>query len=242
MKTLMPSIKWLKPFLILCCFFFLYSCKKETLKSTENIDLKLQSKTLEYLSGPKTQILNYSEFANKVNISNLGSFKSQFIKPAGMSEKIMSLSVPESYSGLKINKDSVVTLTYRDHTSYIFQIELSSKHATSFQNLTIDESKERTTIFVTTYTPSKNWIANWKLKKNQAFDGDISHTLLYDSSSAISTRNINSIVKDKLLLSSVPTKISLAEFCYEFTVYNYYEYSCASGLHSFADRLQCQLT
>jgi hypothetical protein len=48
-----------------------------------------------------------------------------------------------------------------------------SARANSFQNLTIDQSTSQTRIFISTFTPTPQWIANWRKGRAQTFQGDI---------------------------------------------------------------------
>ncbi|MCX2573587.1 hypothetical protein [Pedobacter sandarakinus] len=45
--------------------------------------------------------------------------------------------------------------------------------STAFQNKTIQVVKGKTTAFLTTYYPDKEWIDNWRIKRKTAFKGNI---------------------------------------------------------------------
>jgi len=212
------------------------SCKKE-FQNGEVVKPELQSKIDAYLKGPHITIKDFSTLEAKLKAINLGPLASTFRSNVGK-ETLMNINVPEVYDGFAIIKDSVKVIEGDGHTSYVFQVQLSSPFARSFQNLTIDESKDGVKAFVNTYTPTKRWLAESKSGHPGKFEGDIvittinlgDKTLL---SSLESNPSINSKLDKTLKTSSLigrPTT-SVAEVCTTTTYYYEVAYTCGSGLH-----------
>ncbi len=217
------------PFLFILIIF---SCKKDSHLIGEKIDPKQELLNLEYQKRPKVQQIRYIDFLNKVDLGALGEFKDQFVKNRSK-EKLMSLSIPQSYKGLTINTDSVKMIVHGNRTSFIFQVQLSSPHAVSFQNLTIDQSEDSTFIFVSTYTPSKSWVAKWRAHQEQVYDGEVEHTMLSIDGKAVSESiSLASTLKSHKQASlGPPEKISLTQVCTTYSVYSHVSFPCYSGMH-----------
>lgn len=156
----------------------------------------------------------------------------------------MSLNIPESYKGLAINTDSIKMIIDGNHKIYVFSIKLASKHATTFQNLTIDETENSTSAFITTYSPTKAWINAWRAGKPGKFDGGIIITpIKLGNEISSGLLNKTNTIKNKTLSSTapLPSTMNMAQDCTDYTFYYSGAYVCASGLHWPGDP-SCTLT
>lgn len=144
----------------MCTLFLLInSCKKE-IYDGEKIYPTRKKEILAYKNGPKVETIPFALFIQKANLNALGTLKQEFVAASPLKSKTMSIQTDETYLGFKIITDSIKVIKDKGHTMYVFPVSLPSKRAISFQNLTIDESAERTLVFVNTYTPTKKWIAD----------------------------------------------------------------------------------
>ncbi len=144
--------------LILMAFtllLFVNSCKKE-LYNTEKINEARKKEILALKNGPKVEVINLAQFKSKVNLNALGILKQEFVGSPPSKSNLMSIQTTETYLGFNIITDSIKVIRHKGHTMYVFPVALSSKRATSFQNLTIDEGPAGTVAFVNTYTQQKN--------------------------------------------------------------------------------------
>jgi len=222
------------------------SCRKEFI-DTEPTDPVQLEKIKTFLNGPKMTRVNYLNVEGKLAAINLGTLSSA-LQTVGGKGKLMTINAPEVYSGFSINKDSVIVITANGHTSYVFQVPLSSPYARSFQNLTIDESKDGVLVFVNSYTPTKQWLADWKAGHAGKFDGSIEVTRLNISgntalSSFQTTDNSDNSVRSGQKLSVIhgATPSALAQICETTTYYYSVPYNCGSGNHGPGDSA-CNLT
>ena len=71
---------------------------------------------------------------------------------------------------LQILTTGIKKLVTADHTSYVFQIKQVIGEKT-FQNLTIEENSTGIIAFLTTYTPTAEWLAKRKNNPYEPFDG-----------------------------------------------------------------------
>ena len=200
-------------------FLFVNSCKKE-LYNGEKIDPTRQKEILAYKNGSKIDIINLAQFQSEANINALGTLKQEFVAASASKSKLMAINTAETYLGFKIITDSIKVIKHKGHTMYIFPVVLPSKRATSFQNLTIDESAAGTVAFVNTYTPTKKWTADWKKGRPGKFDGEISVKYL----------KLNNGSK-----SPTQKTIAVAQICTTTTYYFEMPYNCASGEHAPGD-------
>jgi len=97
--------------------------------------------------------------------------------------------------------------------------------------ISIDQAKDKTIAFVSTYTPSKTWIDNYRNKKFQAFEGEIKITRLNIENDVItSAPTLSSVIKsNKLALVTAPPKSSLVLACSEYFTYSVQAYPCNSN-------------
>lgn len=156
----------------------------------------------------------------------------------------MLLNTEQTYEGFALQTDSIKMLNANGHTSYIFPVKLSSPRAVTFQNLTIDQSPGGTKIFVNTYTPTQQWIADWRAGKAGKFEGEISVSYLNGDSnpSSLKGSNNNMAANGKIAYTNVPNKIMLEqEACSTTTYYFALPYNCGSGQHGPGDP-GCYLT
>ncbi|MET0570714.1 MAG: hypothetical protein ABWZ79_04760 [Pedobacter agri] len=145
----------------------------------------------------------------------------------------MSLTVIETVGGFAVITYSIKIIVYENHTSYIFPLQQSSEPAVSFRNLTIDESPAGTFAFITTYTPTKNWIDDYSNGKAGKFDGLIQLTPIDLGNNGYQKNIIESRSMDLNKLSSLNPipKTSLAQMCSTITYVYTVPYKCASGQH-----------
>lgn len=209
----------------MCTLFLLInSCKKE-IYDGEKIDPARKKEILAYKNGPKVETIPFAQFIQKANLNALGTLKQEFVAVSPLKSKTMSIQTDETYLGFKIITDSIKVIKDKGHTMYVFPVSLPSKRAISFQNLTIDESAERTLVFVNTYTPTKKWIADWKEGHAGKFDGEISVTYLNLNNG--STSNSSGTANKK----NNQNTISVEQTCTTTTYYFQTPYLCASGNH-----------
>ncbi|SFG54900.1 hypothetical protein, partial [Pedobacter insulae] len=124
-------------------FLFVYSCKKE-ISGGEEIDPARKKEMLNYKNGPKVEIINLAQFQKKANLSALGNLKQEFMTALSSKSKKMSIHTDQTYLGFSIATDSIKVIKANGHTMYVFPVELPSKRAVAFQNLTIDEGPDGT--------------------------------------------------------------------------------------------------
>ncbi|MFC4212620.1 hypothetical protein ACFOWA_15575 [Pedobacter lithocola] len=115
-----------------------------------------------------------------------------------------------------------------------------------FQNLTIVESPQGTSAFVTSYTPTIKWINNWKAGKQTKFDGEVVVTPIDLGNGYVpipATQQLSSLLKNQKSGSLTPLdKSSLAApGCTEYTFIYSEAYKCGSGNHWPGDA-NCTLT
>lgn len=217
----------------MCILFLLInSCKKE-IYDAEKADPARKKVMLAYKNGPKVDIIPFAQFKLKANLNALGILKQQFVAVAPLKSKTMSINTTETYLGFNIITDSIKVIKDKGHTMYVFPVVLPSKRAVSFQNLTIDESAERTLVFVNTYTPNKKWIEDLKKGHPGKFEGEISVTYLdlgngtaqsSTHTSVKATRNETSSAQNSAIVNNAPV-------CTTTTYYYQVPYPCASGNH-----------
>ncbi|WP_412465651.1 hypothetical protein [Pedobacter sp. KLB.chiD] len=144
--------------LILMCLLLVQSCKKELLlpKETENS------------STDKIRSISYSQFVSAIDLNSTGSLKAVL---SGQKAKVMSTqALPVN---LDLEMDSVKRLSLGDTISYVIAIKPQTPRATAFQNLTIQVIKTKTSAFLSTYYPDKEWIDNWRKNLKTTFEGTV---------------------------------------------------------------------
>lgn len=139
------------------------SCQKDILTAPEN-------QKPEDPKAVRIETITYSAFQKNTRLANAGVLQDLLSKTVKSGEQLSIKGAAKS-DDLVINTDSVKKVTWNGHTSYVFSIKTATRHAVTFQNLTIDESSEGTKAFITTYTPSKEWVKTWKLKRGTSFTG-----------------------------------------------------------------------
>ncbi|WAC39034.1 hypothetical protein [Pedobacter sp. SL55] len=119
--------------------------------------------------------ISYEDFLNKVDLNQIGDISKIFQKsPKGSLVSTEALGEPDYLFELETSKLMEVKLN--GHVSYVFPIKSSSKYARDFSNLTIDIKGGEVKTFINTYTPTSQWINNWKDKKlTGPFDGVVSY-------------------------------------------------------------------
>ncbi|RZK23230.1 MAG: hypothetical protein EOO43_08705 [Flavobacterium sp.] len=223
----------LKGTLAIISFLLLISsgCKKETIVK-EKIDISQSRKNLSYNNGTKITEIPFEQFKSKVNSTLLGPLKN-VLGINSAPKKLMSIDLPETYKGFTVENSHVKMIVGGGHTSYVFPVKLSSPHAVTFQNLTIDESSSGTFAFITSYTPTKEWIDLWKEGKQGKFDGliEVTPINLDNGSSGPNIKESFSLNTKKISSLSPLPKTALVQSCSTINYYYTIPYNCASGQH-----------
>lgn len=100
----------------------------------------------------------------------MGSLK-PVIANAG-SAKNTTMSVGETPS-FAVDMSNVKKLVRGDTVSYSIALRPKTPRAVHFENITIQTIGDKTTAFLTTYLPTKEWIADWRGQKHLPFKGEI---------------------------------------------------------------------
>lgn len=138
------------------------SCKKEIRNPKSAIPT----------SSVNVNSVSYGEFLRNINVNALGVLKQKLnTAPKG---KLLSIADNNDLGALAIYTDSVKRIIDDGDTSYIFRMALSSPHAITFRNLSIHIAGGKTSAFIATYTPTKDWIASYKAKHYGKFEGTVS--------------------------------------------------------------------
>ncbi len=208
------------------------SCKKDV-NTIEKINPLLSARNIEYGKTPRITTINLQQFKAKVKPDLLGSLKSAFTTQES-NQRLMSINIPETYAGFSLYTDSIKVINGSEFTSYIFAVKPLYKRSVTFQNLTIYQNNNSISAFITTYTPSKKWIRDWKTGKAGKFEGEISITPLnIDGSQPLTFLNNQSVLKEKTMSSTYPLSklANLPPDCSIYTFYHDEPYKCSSGLH-----------
>ncbi|RDC56891.1 hypothetical protein DU508_06725 [Pedobacter chinensis] len=177
------------------CFLLLFlmltnGCKKELLVPNNFKDT----------SADKIRSISYSQFINSINLNSTGSLKAPLL---GQKTKLMSTQVLDE--NIDLEMDSVKKLTLGDTVSYVIAIKPQTPRATIFQNLTIQVIKTKTSAFLSTYHPDKEWMDNWRKNRKTAFKGTIAFNRIYledvESGSANNPEKEQMSIKDRMLAS-----------------------------------------
>ncbi|MFF5379967.1 hypothetical protein [Pedobacter suwonensis] len=213
--------------LILMCLLLAQSCKK---------DLLLPKKT-ENSSTDKIRSISYSQFVSAIDLNSTGSLKAVL---SGQKAKVMSTQALPG--NLDLEMDSVKKLTLGDTISYVIAIKPQTSRSTTFQNLTIQVIQDKTTAFLSTYYPEKEWLDNWRKKLKTKFKGTIVFNKIYledislnDKINTTGLANRDGKLKDKLLAtisgnSGYRDVISLAPGeCEFYDVFTVVAYPCSTG-------------
>lgn len=156
-------------FLLFSCFF--YSCKKEVIPGD---DLKVGATTD---SKAKIQSISYEKFASSVNAKQLGTLK-RLVAPSSSNLNIQ-VAGSGTLSEVTISTDQVKRLEVSDTVSYVLSMELESSNSPTFRNLTIQQAKGKTTAFISTYTPTKEWILKRRATgHNPKFEGTVTYQMV----------------------------------------------------------------
>ncbi|WP_029275112.1 hypothetical protein [Pedobacter borealis] len=213
--------------LILMCLFLVQGCKKEILLQKNNNSI----------ISSKVRNITYREFINSINLKATGSLSTVL---TGAKEKVMST---ETLAGnLSLVMDSVKLLHLGDTLSYVISIRPQTPRATVFQNLTIQVVKEKTTAFLSTYYPSKEWIDRWRAGHAIAFKDNTVFNKINLNDVLLDTKTINTTnfkqengLKGKIIASisspfGAPNIISLAPGeCEIYDIYTVVPHQCSTG-------------
>lgn len=156
-------------FLLFSCLF--YSCKKEIITGD---DLKVGATTD---SKAKIQSIPYQKFVSSVNAKQLGTLK-RLVAPSSFNLNIQ-VAGGGTLSEVTISTDQVKRLEVSDTVSYVLSMELESSNSPTFRNLTIQQAKGKTTAFISTYTPTKEWILKRRATgHNPKFEGTVTYQMV----------------------------------------------------------------
>lgn len=120
----------------------------------------------------KIKTISYTEFLNSINLNNTASLKTTLSNAANKNQGAV-MNISSGSNGFNINTDSIKKLTLGDTISYVISLKPETKHAVQFRNLTIQVLNDKTTAFLTTYLPTKEWVKDWKNNKHLGFKGQI---------------------------------------------------------------------
>ncbi|RZK34961.1 MAG: hypothetical protein EOO90_29980 [Pedobacter sp.] len=151
--------------LFLPMLFLLHSCKKELLAPSN--PLKIKDKDIDIKN------ISYTQFLNSINLNNTGAPKSTLVAGGSKNQQAI-MSISDELPGLNINTDSVRKLIVKDTISYVISIKPQTRRAIAFQNITVQIARGKTTAFLSTYVPTKEWIEDFKNKKRLDFKGSVS--------------------------------------------------------------------
>lgn len=151
--------------LLIPMLFFIHSCKKEILSSSNSLKRKDM--------GIDIKNISYNQFLSSINLNNTGALKSTLIAGGNKNQQSI-MSISDELPGLNINADSVRKLTVKDTISYVISIKPQTPRAIAFQNITIQIAKGKTTAFLSTYIPTKEWIVDYQKRIRKSFKGNIS--------------------------------------------------------------------
>lgn len=217
-KLLLRRIK-LFALLLFAIVFLCPSCKKDEL-------------TAQKLPKPEhvVQKINFDKFRSQVNFNSLGFLKPNFVN-FDRTEKLMSIGEVSLSTKLEVYTDTIDKITSATGTSYIFRMPLSSPHAISFRNFTIDVQGGKTKAFIATYFPTKEWISAYKARKSIPFDGTISFAPVNLEGLNIieSLGTIKGNPHEKLM--GIGGKTMDYSMCTDYTIYMYTPYGCSQGGH-----------
>lgn len=218
----MLSLGKLPIYLLLLCVFFTISCKRDTYTP----DVK---KHLAHESPIKK--ITYNEFLRSVDLNQLGILKEKFKSDGQSPGRIMSIGDQNFLSNLKVYTDSIQKLETETGTSYIFSMPVETPRSVSFRNLTIHVGKnKKTNAFITTYTPSRKWINEWKKKNFIKYEGDVSFAPLRMNAFTIKEA-LNSDKGGVGKLMSAGSKEMVAMNCENYSVTTFVAFGCSRGNH-----------
>ena len=144
--------------------FILNSCKKELLE-TERSDVKK-------VSNVEISSISYRDFLHNVNLSKLGALAST-LSASGKTKSLEVYGADTTPFRLQLTEDSVKVVKKGDTLSYVMAIKPTSPRAVTFQNLTVQIVGGHTNAFITSYTPTKQWIKNWREGRPIAYEGEV---------------------------------------------------------------------
>ncbi|MEE1943686.1 hypothetical protein VRU48_01115 [Pedobacter sp. KR3-3] len=158
---LFKPLNYLGFILLLFVSICIGSCKKDLLVPSKKI---VETKE-------KIQNISYNEFLSSINLDKMGSLK-PVIANAG-NAKNTTMSVGETGLSFVLDMGNVKKLVLGDTVSYVLALKPKTPRAIHFENITIQTVGGNTTAFLTTYIPTKEWIADWHGQKHLPFKGEI---------------------------------------------------------------------
>jgi hypothetical protein len=235
---------YLRMALLVLILWTAQSCKKnEIATETETTKPDLVALNKSYQDGPSIFKIQVSDIGAIFNDKQTSYIKTR-LSTSRSSQKMMSVESNQLYEGFAINVDSATVIKDKGHTMYVFPVKSANVYSLTFQNLTVDESADGSVVFITTYTPTTNWIVKWKAGNPGVFDGNIDITYIKPGTSIQSLNSLGNVnsgsSKDKISALHGNPAIMLAQVCTTTTFYYSFSYTCASGQHGPGD--QCGLS
>ena len=199
------------------------SCRKEIL---------VPKTSLPPSSNINLSTITYGDFLKDINVNSLGFLKRK-LNYANTKNKLLSIADNNDFGNLAVYTDTVTRIINNGDTSFIFKMPLSSRRAVTFRNLTIQKGKGKTSAFIATYTPSREWIEARKQGRKMPFKGEhvftelnleginLTQALSFDNSSG-SNGKIMGVGNRKMLRETI---------CSAYVIYNSVPYGCSNGNH-----------
>ena len=157
-----------------------------------------------------------------LDLKKLGVLSDYLVRERSENRNIIVLSTEASeLSGLILEVNNIKKVVTSEHTSFTLPVKLKNSRSQSFQNLTIDQSQEKTIAFITTYYPDIDWIKRSIFNKNLPFVGKVQ------------IRRLNLVDNSSKKTESITTQ---STSCYSYALYNgTVNVNCFSGQHAPGD-------
>lgn len=215
--------------ILLFLAFIVGSCKKDLLLSTQ-IKSEKDDRS-------RIQSITYSQFLASINLNKVGSLKDVLQHSTGAG-KVKKMTLEEASTTFELDMDSVKKLVLGDSISYVIALKPKTLRAVHFENITVQVVGSKTTAFITTYIPTKEWIVDWRGEKHLPFKGEIYVNRI--SLTDVPQLNVEAVAssKTKGTVMSAPinnitineSKISLVDSeCEIYDVYTLVPYPCSTG-------------
>lgn len=142
-------------------FSLLISCEKDTFAETQkNVDSEPQlTPTIKTLSNENTGQV-FDKLKNHLQLDPYLKIKQETNELA---------KTTQNSNGITIYTDQIKEITFGNYTSYTMLIETPNSDDSKFYNFTIEDKNGESSMFVTKYEPTENWLSNTSI----AFEGNI---------------------------------------------------------------------
>ncbi len=146
------------------------SCKKDLL--TPSALKKQKDINIEFIS--------YQSFLSSIDVDKIGVLKPVLLSAGSSGQNIKMGGNELNSPSFEIDSKAVKKLTVKGVTSYVISLKPRTPKAISFENITIQVGRDETTAFLTTYTPTKEWIKEWRqgIHSDSVFRGQMSGSRL----------------------------------------------------------------